>query len=297
MKKWKSFNLRDVMEARGNWEQYLSKLIISYQAAQAFYSDFLGHQWERKYGKFNTSYTNGTYNEYSEEIFPLNGINLTDVPSQFNEIIVTASDQVEIAQMRTIEGVLNSIRSGSFFKSQNLPALSAEEKQVFNQIISGLSQKTAFAVGKTLEKMNSIISADGGVRYDDFLNCQSPRGCGPTPNALQINLSAISKALGRPDPIFVKGRGYAKYYQQLANNIETVKKTEYPKNYGSSFGSYRLTTETFAESMFASMLLGPDLRKNESVVYLKNGFAADFRAPSHDDDQLPSLGMILFPWR
>lgn len=283
MSAWRQANLATVLEVQANWENALADLSNMYRSSHTFYLEFLSHIWQKQYGRYADFYKSGEGKRIIDETFPLNGVKFEDLGSPFNEIIFSMPDMVEDAQKITISNLLSQIENGNFQIKNKLPALTGDDKKTISSITSLLKSTDVEKIGQGLLKVNSLISqatrTDRGVTY---LADKSPAVLWAT---------AIRKFLGPLDPIVVPGLGYARYFQTSEAFSEQIQKTRYPKDQTSWKASARFPTPTLAESMIASMIFGPNLRKNENVVEMKKGFASVFKPPQVVTDD--RLGFLL----
>ncbi len=280
MTKWRNLNLVPILEAQSNWEMKLNQLTGMYRATKVFYKDFLSHMWQRDYGRYHEQYLKGAEVRIIDRIFPLNGIKVTGLDEESPDIFSEAPDMIEERQVATLNLVLQEYKKGN---------LKIDDKQVFNKTVSDpdLKQSDKDHLTRIIRFLNSPKTKDIGYGLEQ-LNClvffrsdNPPVKCERTVTggAIREHALALRTALGDPRPIWTAGIGYVQIFEKSATNATLIKNANHPGHLDT------VTTKTLGESLFGSMIFGPDVEAGASLIASRDGFPAIFRAPKIVADQ------------
>ncbi|WP_413289630.1 hypothetical protein [Bdellovibrio sp. HCB337] len=268
MADWRMNNISDAYMAHQAWSELLLQLTTVYNNSYNFYS----------------SYTNHLNSEGSsiDRAYPLNGVTPADLVQGHEDLYVMAPARIEALQKVTVaetaKKIAENIQSGHYKSLE----FNQEQLSAVTKIQEGLAAEDINTNGLAIYNLNVLISKN--TRNLNLVG--SPR--------FGAELLQIYYSLGKPEPMFEKGRGYAASLMLSPNSVSSFGAEPISKVNG------RFSTPTSADYFVVQMICGPETASKEKVIALTKGFPAKFIPPAlaldnGDKDSL-CLGASTTPW-
>ncbi len=264
MDKWRENNSIKTMTAHNKWLGYLGNLSAQYNSSKRFYSDFLADVWAVKYHPTLADHPN------IFQAYPLFGVNSSDgqavVPSKY----ITLQKPVEDDQIETLNARAKTMEQNMSAHKAWYDQLKDPEKFLWWDIHNAFASKDTHKMAMALIRINQILGLTS-----------------PNPETLPVHreplafevfysqgmidyLKSLRKAIGNPEPLLSKGKGYLRALDGVYKGDGLV--NPFSKVFGFT------PVPTIPEAMIAQMFAGPTT--NQSLVgSTVTGFNANFYPP------------------
>lgn len=267
MADWRLNNISEAYMAHQGWEALLKQLTSVYNQSYNFYSTYTSNLLNTEGSKIDRAY-------------PLNGVTPYGLEPGHEDLYVLAPQRVELLQKMTVAEVATEITKKldeGYYASQGF---NQEQLTAVSQIRTGLTSDDLNTIGRALYNLTVLISKNTRNAVG------SPR--------FASELTQIYYKLGKPEPMFEAGRGYAASMMLSPSTLQNIGAAPVDKVNG------RFSTPTSADYFVVQMMCGPEVASGEKVVSVTKGFPAKFNPPAlaldnGDKDNL-CLGASTTPW-
>lgn len=249
---WRQLNLLDVHEGHAAWQEKLAQVSAQYNAAKAFYRDFVNEVRNSRYELVPPALRR------LEWTAPLMGVTPKGV----------ATDKVPLLYHRPAfyqeHALLTAVETGRWLEGELAKpaftaALTRRDVDFLKSVAGRLKSEDANAQGKAILELNEAIAQD--------------RRAGPIVDRTLLYEDIRSKLGKNPTPYFEKGRGFLTSFELFSESESLLKGVSFPSRVG-VFQTPRAT-----DAMLMGMFCGPDVDRGDKTVSSIAGFPAKFAAP------------------
>lgn len=248
---WRMANMADVYEAHTSWQTNLNQLTGMYNSSQLFYANFLSEIRNAREEKYSQVFLQA----------PLNGVTARNLQEGREAILHASPLLAEEIQKETVLEVAKELLERIKTNKNYISAMLPHEQQSIRKLQQLLATDDLSKMAEGLLELSEIqkkmlASPTGFNHYYTF------------------EIRHLAQQLGKSKPLLDYGRIFMETYLQVPENKQSTKGLSVPSMAGA------IRTETLPDYFFVQMVCGPQVQKNEQIIFKVRGFSSKFTPPS-----------------